>query len=251
MTAPTLFISDLHLSPQRPACNQHFFDFLQQEALDAAALYILGDLFDFWIGDDAADAIGQIPVIQQLHQYSKQQGDLYLVRGNRDFLLGQTFAEQSGCRLLPDETIISLAGEEVLLMHGDSLCSDDVPHQAFRKMVLDPDWQQRFLALPLHQRLQMATDARSQSELHKSLTSMAIMDVNPETVLRTIERYEVSRLIHGHTHRQAIHSLQLDDRAGERIVLGDWYTQSSVLIAQNGNFLLRNSAITQPSSAGA
>ena len=214
-------------------------------------MYILGDLFDFWIGDDAADAIGQTQVIQQLHQYSKQQDDLYLLRGNRDFLLGQTFAEQSGCQLLPDETIISLNGEKVLLMHGDSLCTDDAPHQAFRQMVLDPDWQQRFLALPLHQRLQLATDARSQSELHKSLTSMEIMDVNPEAVLSTMERYRISRLIHGHTHRQAIHSLQLDGRVGERIVLGDWYTQSSVLVAENGRYLLRNSAITPPSSAGA
>jgi len=238
VTAPTLFISDLHLSPKRPRSTKWFIDFLEREALGASALYILGDLFDYWIGDDAIDLLDQSDVASALRRYSRAQNNLYFMAGNRDFLVGAAFAEMTGCALLSDETLIELFGEPVLLMHGDSLCTADVEHQQFRKMVHDPEWQRSFLALPAERRFELALDARNQSDLHKSMTSMEVMDVTESAVQAVLRKHKVTRLIHGHTHRPAIHSLQIDGQPGTRIVLGDWYDGPSVLHAAHAQYRL-------------
>jgi len=238
VTAPTLFISDLHLSPKRPQSTKWFTDFLEREALDARALYILGDLFDYWIGDDAIDLLGQSTAVAALSRYSKEQSNLYFMAGNRDFLVGPAFAEMTGCTLLSDETLVDLNEEAVLLMHGDSLCTADLEHQRFRKMVLDPEWQRSFLALPAEQRFALALDARNQSDLHKSMTSMEIMDVTESAVQAVLRKHKVTRLIHGHTHRPAKHSLQIDGQPGSRIVLGDWYSGPSLLRVAHDEYRL-------------
>lgn len=243
MTAPTLFISDLHLSAERPAAIGWFTRFLETDAADAAALYILGDLFDYWIGDDAIDLLDQTSIIEALRTYSAAHDNVFFLPGNRDFLVGETFTELTGCVLLTDETVVELQGEPALLMHGDSLCTDDIEHQNFRRLVLDPEWQRTFLGLPLQKRYEMALDARAQSDLHKSLTTMEIMDVTPAAVAEVMLKHNVRRLIHGHTHRPAVHQVALPDRTGERIVLGDWYSGVSVLKMGPSDYeLISNSA---------
>ncbi|HSH43608.1 MAG TPA: UDP-2,3-diacylglucosamine diphosphatase [Arenicellales bacterium] len=232
----TLFISDLHLSPARPAIAASFFELLQNEARQADALYILGDLFEYWIGDDAAERLGYAPVIEQLRALADSGVPLWFMRGNRDFLVGDRFAAATGCGLLADPTVVDLYGEPVLLTHGDFLCTDDVEHQQFRKTVDDPDWQRGFLDKPVEARMQMAEEARAESGRHKDSVSMEIMDVNPDAVRRAFETHDVRLMIHGHTHRPAIHD---DPVAGtRRIVLGDWYEQSSVLRCEPGEQVL-------------
>ena len=226
----TLFISDLHLSPRRPHITELFFDLLQGEAREAEALYILGDLFEYWIGDDAAEHLGYTPVIRQLRALSDTGIPVYFMRGNRDFLVGPRFASQTGCELLADPSVIDLYGERVLLMHGDFLCTDDTEHQKFRLTVDDPGWQRDFLAKPVEARMEMAQEAREHSREHKDNLTMEIMDVNDEAVRRAFEDHDVRLMIHGHTHRPAIH----DGSASRRIVLGDWYEQSSILRCRPG-----------------
>lgn len=228
----TLFISDLHLSPRRPGIAESFFSLLQGEARRADALYILGDLFEYWIGDDAANPLGYSPVIDQLRALSDSGVPVYFMRGNRDFLAGDRFAADTGCRILPDPTVIDLYGEPVLLMHGDFLCTDDTAHQEFRRTVDDPGWQRGFLSKPIEARMQLAQEAREHSREHKDSVTMEIMDVNDDAVHRAFDEHGVRLMIHGHTHRPAVH----DDGAGgtRRIVLGDWYEQSSILRCSPG-----------------
>jgi len=236
---PTLFISDLHLTPQRVHGNELFFHFMRHEVPGADALYILGDLFEYWIGDDAIDVTGYGPVIDAIRNTTRQGTPVFFLHGNRDFLIGDSFCEQTGCRLLEQETVIELYGERVLLMHGDSLCRDDTAHQEFRRLVLDPDWQQQFLSLPVDERVRLAIDARSQSKLHKSMTSMEVMDVNAAAVADVLRKHGVKTLIHGHTHRPAVHAQQLGNASARRIVLGDWYTDYSALRWERDGFSLR------------
>jgi len=238
VTGQTLFVSDLHLSPRHPESTAWFTDFLQGEARLASALYILGDLFDYWIGDDAVELLQQTGVVEALRSYSEAQPNLYFMAGNRDFLVGPDFIRMTGCTLLRDETIIELNNERVLLMHGDSLCTADAEHQQFRKLVLDPQWQRTFLALPVQKRHELAMDAREQSALHKSLTSMEIMDVTSSAVSTVMRNHKVRRLIHGHTHRPAIHLMDIDGQPHERIVLGAWFDGPSVLRFTNGHYQL-------------
>lgn len=228
----TLFISDLHLSPDRPAIAGLFFDLLQGEATRADALYILGDLFEYWIGDDAAGALGFDPVLQHIRGLSDTGVPIYFLRGNRDFLVGEGFETATGCRVLNDPTVIDLYGEPVLLMHGDYLCTDDVAHQEFRATVDDPAWRREFLGKPVEERMQMARDARAHSKEHKDSVTMEIMDVNRDAVEQAFNEHGVNLMIHGHTHRPAVH----DGGNGgtRRIVLGDWYEQSSVLRCEPG-----------------
>lgn len=222
----TLFISDLHLSPRRPRIAEAFFALLRGEGRRAEALYILGDLFEYWIGDDAAEQLGYSPVVDQIRALSDSGVPVYFMRGNRDFLAGERFAAETGCEVLPDPTVVDLYGERALLMHGDSLCTDDTEHQKFRLTVDDPDWRREFLSRPIEARMQMAEEAREQSREHKDSVTMEIMDVNEDAVRRAFDEHDVRLMIHGHTHRPAIH----DDPAGtRRIVLGDWYEQSSIL----------------------
>ena len=226
----TLFVSDLHLDPARPEITALFLRFLQREAASADALYILGDLFEAWVGDDDPSSTGQ-QVADGLRRLADAGVPVYFVHGNRDFLVGQDYARRAGLCILPDPAVVSLYGEPVLLMHGDLLCTDDHAYQAFRAQTRDPRWQAQFLAQPLQARVAFAAQARAASkarygELVSSGMAETVGDVSAATVQTWFQRYGVQRMIHGHTHRPAIH----DEGAGNtRIVLGDWYEQGSVL----------------------
>jgi UDP-2,3-diacylglucosamine hydrolase len=233
----TLFISDLHLDERRPETTKLLLEFLQREAVNARALYILGDLFEFWLGDDVPSTCSEAVAVA-LAALRDQGVACYFMHGNRDFLLQEDYAKRAGLSLLPEEHVIDLYGEQVLLMHGDSLCTDDVPYQQFRSLVRNPAWQQEFLSRSPAERLQIALQARDASAEHKGALDMQIMDVNQDQVTAAFERHGVHRMIHGHTHRPARHDLQVNGKVAERIVLGDWYTQGSVLRVDAGNYEL-------------
>jgi UDP-2,3-diacylglucosamine hydrolase len=224
----TLFISDLHIDAARPAIVDQFLQFLRTEAKDAAALYILGDLFESWIGDDAPDA-AQSAAIAGLRTLTSSGVPCFVMHGNRDFLLSRQFCAMSGTQLLHDPLIVTLYGEEVLVMHGDALCTDDHAYQRLRATVRDPDWQRQFLALPIESRRALAGAARAGSQAHTAAMEHAITDVNADSVAMALRAAGTSTLLHGHTHRPAIHALEIDGRPRTRIVLGDWYDQGSVL----------------------
>lgn len=224
----TWIISDLHLCAQRPAVTQAFLHWLQTEVASAEALYILGDFFEVWVGDDVLDDAQHgaefLPVVQALRQLSDQGVRLYFMHGNRDFLIGERFAQRCGLKLLNDPTLLALAGKHILLSHGDALCTDDVAYQQFRAQVRDPQWQQAFLAKPLAARLAFAEHARSQSAQNKAMQAIEIMDVNANAVTDLLRKYEYPEiLLHGHTHRPGIHQFEIDGHACERMVLGDWH----------------------------
>lgn len=231
----TLFISDLHLDPARPAITELFLAFLRGQARGADALYILGDLFEAWIGDDtpspAADAVADA-----LHALAATGVPIHFMPGNRDFLVGEDYARRAGFRILPDPSVIDLYGEPVLLLHGDLLCTDDTAYQAFRAQTRDPAFIAQFLAQPLAARIAFAQQARAASQARQSELKQAshaqfetVTDVAPAEVETWFARYGVQRMIHGHTHRPAIHTLQVGALPRTRVVLGDWYQQGSVL----------------------
>ncbi len=217
------FISDLHLSSQQPAIATAFAAFLEGTANDASHLYILGDFFDAWIGDDDDDSFVQ-RIKDQLYTYSRRH-PVSLLQGNRDFLIGERFANETGINLLDEASIIDLFGRKALLMHGDTLCTEDVEYLEFRKMVRSTAWQQQVLALPLPHRRAMAADLRSKSKSMNAMKAEDIMDVSELEVKRVMEAHAVNLLIHGHTHRPAKHHLELSTGHAERIVLGDWGAQ--------------------------
>lgn len=225
----TLFISDLHLHPSRPAIIKCFLDFAAARQGKAEALYILGDLFEAWIGDDDPEPAYQT-VKTAIRSCSDAGTPVYLMHGNRDFMIGKQFVKETRCTLLTDPTRLDLYGIPTLLMHGDSLCTDDREYQALRSKVRDPDWQQQAGRLPVDERLALARQARELSALSKQGKEEYIMDVNQDEVLRVAEQHRVSLLIHGHTHRPGIHTVDADDRKITRIVLGDWYRTGSVLV---------------------
>ena len=229
----TLFISDLHLDAERPQITALFGRFLEGEARGAEALYILGDLFEAWVGDDDPSDTGAF-VASRLRALSDAGTPVFFIRGNRDFLLGDEFARRAGMAILPDPAVVMLHGKPALLMHGDTLCTDDVAYQAFRARTRDPLWQARFLAQPLAARLAFAQQARAASKAHQSgLQDQGMMetitDVSPATVDATLAQFGIDTMIHGHTHRPAVHEITVDGRRCQRIVLGDWYEQGSVL----------------------
>jgi UDP-2,3-diacylglucosamine hydrolase len=228
MQEETLFISDLHLDSSHPEIQQQLLEFIEQDAKDSDALYILGDLFEVWLGDDD-DNSDHHKTIDSLKRLHTQGTPVYLLHGNRDFLLGERFAQLSGCTILPDPSVIDLYGQQVLIMHGDLLCSDDVDYQAFRRQVRNPEWQAQFLQLPLTQRKQIAEDLRQKSQQETQAKTEQIMDVTQATVNEYMQLHDVQTLIHGHTHRPDIHQWDLGGHSVQRIVLGDWYTQGSVL----------------------
>ena len=233
----TLFVSDLHLDPERPAITDLFGRFLDGEARDADALYILGDLFEAWVGDDDPSEAGTF-VAARLKALTDAGVPTYFIRGNRDFLLGDEYAKRAGMTILPDPAVILLQGEPTLILHGDLLCSDDTAYQQFRTQTRDPRWQAQFLAQPLAARLAFAAQARAASkarygELQASGQSETITDVSPATVREWFARYGIRRMVHGHTHRPAIHD---EGDGATRIVLGDWYQQGSVLRAGEDGF---------------
>ena len=224
----TLFISDLHIDAGRPAITEHFLRFLATEAKHAEALYILGDLFESWVGDDAADS-AQAAAISGLHSLTSHGVPCFVMHGNRDFLLADQFCRMSGAQLLPDPLIETLYGEPVLVMHGDALCTDDGAYQRLRATVREADWQRQFLALSIASRRALAGAARVGSQAHTAAVEYAITDVNADSVATALRNAGTATLLHGHTHRPAIHALQVDGRPCTRIVLGDWYDQGSLL----------------------
>jgi UDP-2,3-diacylglucosamine hydrolase len=226
----TLFISDLHLSAERPAIGGLFLNFLAEQAPHAEALYILGDLFEVWLGDDLIPPEIE-PILTALRTLHERGVPLYVMHGNRDFLLGEHFAALSGATLLEEPAVIDLYGTPTLLLHGDLLCTDDLPYQAMRQQLRRPEWITPFLAKGVEERIAFARSLRERSKQETGEKAAAIMDVNAATVREYATRYGVSHLIHGHTHRPAIHH----EEGVVRCVLGDWYQQGSVLRCdQNG-----------------
>ena len=224
----TLFLADLHLEDSELARTGWFLSFLDGPAQRAEAVYILGDLFEFWIGDDALSECARQVAIKT-SALNESGIPCYFIHGNRDFLLGESYAGAAGMQLLPETRVVDLYGTSTLLLHGDSLCTDDSEYQVFRQQVRNPAWQAGVLALPIEDRLQLARSARDASLAHTGSTSMEIMDVNASAVAEAFRQHGVSRMIHGHTHRQAVHTFDLDGNTVERIVLADWYSEGSYL----------------------
>ena len=225
----TLFIADLHLDDSRPHITTLFEHYLAGDDVRRAdALYILGDLVEAWIGDDD-DAELPRRIATATRAVRDAGVPVYFMVGNRDFLLGEAFAERAGLSLLDDGTVHDLYGTPTLLMHGDVLCTDDVAYQAVRRNVRTPEWKAQVLSMPLDARRTFAAKAREDSRAHTGSTHETIMDVNAGAVAQAMREAGVTRLIHGHTHRPAIHRFDLDGQTAERIVLGDWYEQGSAL----------------------
>lgn len=229
----TLFISDLHLDIDRPEIGAQFVEFLETEARDAEALYILGDLFESWVGDD--DPNPHYAAMKGAIRALVDTGvPVFFMHGNRDFMIGKKFAEETGVTLLEDPLHIELYGQPVLLSHGDAFCTDDLQYQQVRRMTHDPEWQAMMRAKPLDERLAFAAQARAASKAHLETASEEIMDVNAAAVHDVIEKYGVDVLLHGHTHRPAVHEIDVAGRLARRIVLGDWYEQGSVVRWDDG-----------------
>lgn len=224
----TFFISDLHLNGAQPEITRQFMDFLRGPARGAEHLYILGDLFEFWIGDDDPDpAYAQVQ--DELRALTQSGVPCSVMHGNRDFLIGKVFCERTGCALIDDGTIIKLYGQPVLLLHGDLLCTDDHSYQRLRRIVRNPLVQWLFNRLSLARRERIATRIRAGSQMHTRQAASTIMDVNSQAVEATFESAAVDIMVHGHTHRPAIHQYPTGSAMRTRIVLGDWHTQGSVL----------------------
>ena len=218
----SLFVSDLHLAEERPRISAIFFEFVRNVAAQAEALYILGDLFEYWIGDDGLDEPLNAVVADALGELGARGVAVHFLHGNRDFLIGRAFAMRARATLISDPTMVDLYGTRTLLMHGDTLCTDDVAYQDFRRMVRNPQWQQAFLTRPLAERKAQIEQLRLQSEQQKQQKPMAIMDVNKDAVIDAFRRHDVSTMIHGHTHRLASHHYEIDGKKCVRHVLGDW-----------------------------
>jgi len=233
-----LFVSDVHLHAGAPQAIEQFLDFLSTQASAAEALYILGDLFEAWVGDDDREPVNE-RVCRALRALSAGGVACFALHGNRDFLLGPGFCERSGCRLLSDPVIAQLDDERVLITHGDALCTDDHSYQELRSIVRDPAWQRRFLALPRAHRELLADEVRAGSRRHTSRTVPYIMDTNAAAVTAAFRAARVRRMIHGHTHRPGVHDLEIEGEPAQRIVLGAWYEQGSYLHWERGNYQLR------------
>ncbi|MDD9196767.1 UDP-2,3-diacylglucosamine diphosphatase [Aliivibrio sp. S3MY1] len=234
-----LFISDLHLSPLRPDITDCFIDFMKNEAIHADKLYVLGDLFEFWIGDDDNSPFNI--VIKNAFKTLTQQGvECYFIQGNRDFLLNKRFCKETGVQLLADHSVIDIDGEKVLIMHGDTLCIDDIKYQEFRAKVHKPWLQWIFNRIPLFIRQRIVKNVQDKIKAKKQHKTLTIMDVTQSEVERVMLEEGVERLIHGHTHRPNVHTFNHNTQKMTRIVLGDWYTQGSVLEYKNNKYTLYN-----------
>ncbi|MGE6606535.1 UDP-2,3-diacylglucosamine diphosphatase [Halomonas sp. NPDC076908] len=252
----TLLVADLHLSSDTPEINQGFYRYLEHTAPGADALYILGDLFDAWIGDDLLDAkthplcdVAQ-EVIRHLRRLSSDGTAVYLMHGNRDFLLGERFITACQAFLLPDVEEVEIQGVPVVLLHGDSMCTQDEAYMAFRQQSRHPEWQAQMLALPLEQRVALAQSLRAQSGEANANKAEAIMDVTHQEVVRVMERHGLTTMIHGHTHRPKVHDLTVEDVPAKRYVLGDWDAQHGwdIVIERSDHTAprLRQFALAQP-----
>ncbi len=232
MNSPTLFISDLHLDEPRPRATDCLLTFLAGRARSAAALWVLGDLFEAWIGDDD-DAPWLTPVLDGFASLSKEV-PLHVLHGNRDFLLGAAFCHRTGARLATEPVVIDLHGTRTLLLHGDALCTDDLAYQAFRDQVRRPEWQQVFLGQSLSERRAFASQARAASQRENANKDSYLMDVNAAAVARAFGDSGAMRMVHGHTHRPAKHALEVYDQPRERWVLGDWHDNGWVMTIDAG-----------------
>ncbi len=221
MNQDIFFISDLHLALEKKEITQHFISFLNNQARNASVVYILGDLFDVWVGDDNnSSPIKQIKT--KLKQLTDSGTQVFLQQGNRDFLLGQQFCKETGIILLDDYAVTDLNGDKTLLTHGDLLCSDDIAYQEFRKKSHTVEWKQNVLSKPLFIRILVARWYRFRSYFHKRKKSQDIMDVNQQTVVNIMKEHDCLRLIHGHTHRPAIHNFEINGKTAQRFVLAEW-----------------------------
>jgi UDP-2,3-diacylglucosamine hydrolase len=231
---PALFISDLHLSDERAAANERFIAFLEDEARSAGALYILGDFFEYWIGDDDLEAPFNAVIAGLLRGLTRSGVPVYLMHGNRDFLLGEGFCRATGAVLLPDPSVVEVQGEKTLLVHGDTLCTDDHDYQAWRRVARSQEWQRDFLARPREERRRMILGLREKSKAVIEAKPADIMDVNDGAVAEALRAHGVCRLVHGHTHRAGRHEHRVDGRLCERWVLPDWYGIGGYLEAGAG-----------------
>jgi UDP-2,3-diacylglucosamine hydrolase len=234
----SLFISDLHLDPGRPGGIHLFEDFIRNKAIEADQVFILGDLFEYWLGDDASEHCGYQAIIECLATLACEKTKVYFMHGNRDFLVGKDFASSIDGWLLPDPSKFRLGEIDVLLMHGDSLCTDDVAHQQFRQQTRSTEWQQNILSKSITEREEFAKKLRMSSKKGNTDKPESIMDVNQDAVESVMKDNQVSLLIHGHTHRPAVHNFQLMGKTAHRIVLGDWYTTGNYLIHDEYGFRL-------------
>jgi UDP-2,3-diacylglucosamine hydrolase len=234
-----LFVSDVHLDAGAPEALDQFLDFLRTHVADAEALYILGDLFEVWVGDDDPDP-AKARVCEGLRALTARGVGCFILHGNRDFLLGRDFCDRTGSRLLADPVIADFDGERVLLTHGDALCTDDHSYQELRSTVRTPEWQRRFLALPLENRELIANQARAGSKEHTARTVPNIMDVNEDAVSTAYRATRVRRIIHGHTHRPGVHDTMIEGEPAQRLVLGAWYEQGSYIRYEHGRYELRS-----------
>ena len=233
----SLFISDLHLCASRPAITKAFIQFLKKTAINAEKLFILGDLFEYWAGDDDLLHTDHADIIQAIKALGDAGTEVFFIHGNRDFLIGEQFSKAASIHLLPDPSEIKLYGKRILISHGDELCTDDTCYQAFRAQVRSPTWQAEFLSHPLTARKAQIEALRLQSEQEKSHKSLAIMDVNSDAVSALLRQHEYPKLfIHGHTHRPNTHIIEIDGHQCQRIVLGDWYEQGSCLRLDKNGF---------------
>ncbi len=235
----TLFISDLHLDPESPEIARQFVAFLDGEARSADALYVLGDLFEVWLGDDDPDPAAR-DIVAALRRLTDSGVPCYVMHGNRDFLIGRRFCEATGARLVDDGTVVDVHGQRVLLMHGDLLCTDDTSYQRLRRIVRNPIVKWTLAHLGLARRRALAQKMREGSRMHTGATAPEIMDVNATAVAAAFRANHVATMVHGHTHRPAVHELVVDGEEVRRVVLGDWHVQGSVLAWSPDGFELRS-----------
>ncbi|MBS82730.1 MAG: UDP-2,3-diacylglucosamine diphosphatase [Gammaproteobacteria bacterium] len=232
----TLFISDLHLDQSRPNVIDFFIKYLSNIEKNITSIYILGDLVEYWVGDDDP-AIGLNKVFETIHKVSHNT-PIYFMQGNRDFMMSEDFCTKYGIKLLNDPTIINLNSKKILLMHGDTLCTDDIEYQKYRKLVRSEKWQNEMKTKTLEERLSIANELRKKSKLETKEKEDQIMDVNQDSVNDVIKKYDVDILIHGHTHRPNIHQIDIEGKSVQRIVLGDWYKSAYFYIYDNGKNII-------------
>ncbi len=236
-SANSVFLSDVHLDATRPEVTEQLVAFLDALPANTERLYIVGDLFEAWIGDDAPGPVGE-QFISILRGLTERQIEGFFTHGNRDFLIGEQFAASTGFRILPDETVIDCYGTQVLLLHGDTLCTDDTDYQTLRSMLRNPDFQANLMSMSVAQRLDMAQQLRSASASEMSNKREDIMDVNQQAVVSALQKHGVDMMLHGHTHRPCVHHFDVDGRECQRIVLGDWFEQGSIVQWSKNGFKL-------------
>ena len=225
-----LFVSDLHLEDARPDITRAFFHLLDQLHGQYEELFLLGDIFEVWLGDDTPSTCAH-QLAEKLHAIASQGVRIFLMHGNRDFLIGQAYADRCGASLIQEPWLLTVAGKKALLMHGDALCTRDVDYLAFRQMVRNPVWQSAFLSKPIAERIAIGRELREKSQASAKEKTDMIMDVTPAEVVAVMEQHQIELLIHGHTHRPAVHTAPMANGAGTRMVLGDWYKQGWYILA--------------------